>query len=508
VRENLTRAANNDKDDKGAAPGMFDKIQNSDVRILYADDTDAQRYAVSRVLRNAGFQVIEASTGQEALERMTSRPDLVILDVKLPDISGLDVCRQLKSAEATARIPVLQVSATQVTTRARVEGLEGGADAYLVQPIEADELVATIHALLRVRRAEDALRESQQQYRSFFEANPLPCFAFDVSDLRILAVNAAAVNEYGYSRNEFAEMKLDQISAPEGADSFNNLLREPFCESTQICKHRKKSGAFTAVEMISAPLRLNDRDARLIIVQNVTEKLSRQAAEQRAVIQRLVLDRTLHVQEEERRRIARELHDEAGQLLTSLLVGLRTLTDSRRLTDARKQAKAMREIASSAIEELSRLARGLHSSVLDDLGLEAAVRRYTEDFTATHQVECALDLGEDCTSSLSRDAQMNIYRIVQEALTNVARHSQATRVSVSLQEHGSELLIAIEDNGSGLPATPSSADLSQHLGIESMRQRAAILGGELQLVSEPQRGLKVLVRLPVRRVPATETRTA
>src|SRR5579862_1210273 len=481
---------------------MFDRVQNRDICILYADDTDAQRYAVSRVLRNAGFQVIEANTGQQALEMMSSRPDLVILDVKLPDISGLEVCRQIKSAEATARIPVLQVSATLVTTQARVEGLEGGADAYLTQPIEADELVATIHALLRVRKAEDALWESQQQYRSFFEANPLPCLAFESSSLRILAVNAAAVNEYGYSRDEFAAMELSQIFASEDTAGLDRLLREPHLHSAsnKICKHLSKHGGLIDVEMISAPLRLNDQNARLVIVQNVTERLSRQAAEQRAVIQRLVLDRTLHIQEEERRRIARELHDEAGQLLTSLLVGLRTLSDSRRLTDAKKQAKAMREIASIAIEELSRLARGLHSSVLDDLGLDAAVRRYTEDFATMHHIECTVNVSHGDGSYLSRDAQINIYRIVQEALTNVARHSHATRVFVTVREKDSELLIEIQDNGCGLSHHQPGSDLSQHLGIESMRQRAAILGGELKLISGSRQGLNVTVRIPVRRM--------
>lgn len=488
---------------------MFDRIQNADFHILYADDTDAQRYAVSRILRNAGFQVIEAGSGQEALDMMSFRPDLVILDVKLPDISGLEVCRRLKSAEGTARTPVLQVSATQVTTQARVEGLEGGADAYLTQPIEADELVATIHALLRVRKAEDALWESQQQYRSFFEANPLPCIAFKISDLKILAVNAAAVQEYGYVRDEFAAMQLDQIFAPEETDSLSRLLRgaDGYSGTIEVCKHVTKTGDSIDVEVISAPLRLNDQNARLVIIQNVTEKLSRQAAEQQAVIQRLVLDRTLHVQEEERRRIARELHDEAGQMLTSLLVGLRTLSDSRTLAEARKQSKAMREIASSAIEELSRLARGLHSSVLDDLGLSAAVRRYTEEFAGMHQIECCLDVCGENALSLTRDAQINIYRIVQEALTNVARHSNATRVSVNFREQGSDLLITIEDNGSGLEQKESADDLSQHLGIESMRQRAAIFGGDLQLISKPQQGLKVMVRIPVQRMSAVPVAT-
>src|SRR5215469_17543339 len=90
---------------------MFDSVQKSPSRILCVDDTEAQRYAVSRILRNAGFDVLEATTGEQALEMMGSRPDLVVLDVNLPDISGLDVCRIIKSWETSARTPILQVSA-------------------------------------------------------------------------------------------------------------------------------------------------------------------------------------------------------------------------------------------------------------------------------------------------------------------------------------------------------------------------------------------------------------
>jgi len=106
--------------------------QSAQPLILYAEDTEAQRYAISRVLRRAGFEVLEASTGREALELMERRPDLVVLDVKLPDISGYEVCRQIKSTEASARVPVLHLSAALVTAQARVVGLEGGADGYLV----------------------------------------------------------------------------------------------------------------------------------------------------------------------------------------------------------------------------------------------------------------------------------------------------------------------------------------------------------------------------------------
>ena len=150
------------------SPALSGLEQQTEARILCADDTDAQRYAVSRVLRKAGFEVLEARTGREALALIASRPNLVVLDVNLPDLSGLEVCRIIKTNDQTKRTPILHVSATLVSAGARVAGLEGGADAYLVQPIEPEELIATVRALLRVRKAEEALWESQQEYRLFF----------------------------------------------------------------------------------------------------------------------------------------------------------------------------------------------------------------------------------------------------------------------------------------------------------------------------------------------------
>ena len=469
----------------------------SDETILYVDDTEAQRYAVSRVLKRAGFRVLEAATGRQALE-MAVGPDLIILDVNLPDVSGIEVCKQIKSSEASARTPVLQVSATSVNTEARVAGLEGGADAYLVQPIEPNELIATVRALLRARKAEESLWKSQLQYRLFFEANPLPCCVLDTPDLKILAVNSAAVQEYGYSREEFTTLTLLDIVSPEQSDSVLTLLPDgSFSRPLQTWKHRTKSGKQVDVEMIWAPLELNGRNARLVIVQDITEKLEREAAEKSEEIRRLLLARVLQIQEEERRRIARELHDEAGQLMTSLLVGLRSLSDVRRLADAKTQAKQLREIASDAINELGRLARGLHSSVLDDLGLETAIRRYADDFLGTHAIQVDVDFGAAPFSAFTRDEQLNLYRIIQEALTNVARHSQAKRVNIKFDCFPSEIEVTIKDDGRGL-SSPGDTNPSHHLGIEGMRQRAAMLGGTLQVISGPPGGVTVDLRIPRR----------
>jgi PAS domain S-box-containing protein len=464
--------------------------------VLYADDTEAQRYAVSRVLRRAGFEVLEAETGRQALELMSARPDLVVLDVNLPDISGLEVCKRIKSTEATARTPVLQVSATSVKTEDRVAGLEGGADAYLVQPIAPEELVATIRALLRVRRAEEQLWESQQQYRLFFESNPLACWVFDASDLRILAVNATAVEQYGYPREEFMNLTLRDIPAPEDLPSVLELLSKhavPIAPS-RIWKHRTRSGKLIQVEMIVAPLKLNGRDAGLAIVRDMTLQLEFQAVEQKEELRRLLLERVLQVQESERQRIARELHDEAGQLMTSLLVGLRSLSDARRLADAKAQAIRLREIASNAINELGRLARGLHSTILDDLGLETAIRRYTDEFSQTHGIRVDVEFGDVQLSSFANHEQLNLYRIVQEALTNVARHAHAKKVSISFETDQSGLHVTVQDDGRGF--SPGAATDSSHLGIEGMRQRATMIGGTLNVIPQAHGGVTVNLLVP------------
>lgn len=475
---------------------MLQPTEKQEGTVLYVDDAEAQRYAVSRVLRNAGFRVVEASTGQQALEMSAIGPDLIVLDVNLPDISGIAVCKQLKAEERTARIPVLQVSATLVSTEARVAGLEGGADAYLTQPIEPQELIATVRALLRVRTSEEQLWQTQLQYRAFFEANPLPCCVFDLSGLAILAVNTAAVQHYGHSREEFMTLTLRDLFIPEEQDAFLGALTQATAQthSLRSWKQRTKHGKLIDVEMIWAPLELNGKTVRLAILQDITQRLVLQAVQHQEEVRRLLLERALQVQEDERRRIARELHDEAGQLLTSLLVGLRSLNDVRRLVDAKRQAKRLREIASSAIQELGRLARGLHSSVLDELGPEAAIRRFVEEFSKTHTIHVDLEINSRDFDGFGRDDQIHLYRIVQEALTNIARHANAKYAHIRFQSSPAELEVTICDNGRGFPGGVQNS--SHRLGIEGMRQRAASLGGTLQVSSPSKGGVLVRVRIP------------
>jgi signal transduction histidine kinase len=170
--------------------------------ILNVDDTEAARYAKTRILTKAGFRVIEAANGADALEMAAAHhPLLVLLDVKLPDINGFEVCRLLKQGPSTQTVLVLQTSASYIGMEDKIRALEGGADNYLFEPIEPEELVANVKALLRLGRAEREMREMDKRKNEFLAMlahelrNPLGPIRNAVELLGFLEPNASKVQE-------------------------------------------------------------------------------------------------------------------------------------------------------------------------------------------------------------------------------------------------------------------------------------------------------------------------
>lgn len=211
-----------------------------------------------------------------------------------------------------------------------------------------------------------------------------------------------------------------------------------------------------------------------------------------------MLARTISAQENERRRIARDLHDEVGQSLTSLLVGLRNVADADSLESVRARIEPLREVVSTVLDDIKRLARGLRPSVLDDLGLVPALERLVQEFGKTHDVDVSLDIRGLSGSRLLEQHEVTIYRIVQESLTNIAKHAQATTVNVAVERLGDKLKIAIQDDGRGFVVASAKQMISDgHLGLTGMQERAALLGGWLTIQSQPGQGTQTVSELPL-----------
>ena len=206
------------------------------------------------------------------------------------------------------------------------------------------------------------------------------------------------------------------------------------------------------------------------MARDITERKQAEAArshiarlEESQAAHRLLLERVFETQEQERRRIARELHDEAGQLMASLLVGLRALDDSKTVDEAKAQSQRLRGIAAQALDEVGRLARGLHSSVLDDHGLGVALQRYVADYSTTHKIATDLTLNEPDRIDLPPAVQLAVFRIVQEALTNVASIRGPRRSAFVSRVHAKGLETTIEDNG--LASKPTRSTLTRRLTL-------------------------------------------
>ena len=327
-------------------------------------------------------------------------------------------------------------------------------------------------------------------------------------DATITSWNHGAERIYGYAAAEVIGRSIS-VLLPYGLEDDVPAIMERIRRGEKVehyeTKRQRKDGAIIDVSVTVSPIKM--RRGEIIgasaVARDISERKQAEAArvhiarlEQSEAAHRLLLERVLETQEQEGRRIARELHDEAGQLMASLLVGLRALDDSHTVDEAKAQAQRLRGIAAQAIDEVGRLARGLHSSVLDDHGLGVALQRYVGEYSKTHNIAVDLTLTEADTIDLPAALQLAVFRIVQEALTNVARHSGATAISISVARSVTGLETTVADNGSGFDADAERVNSATHLGLQSMRERAAILGGTLGVRSGTS-GTTILVHMPL-----------
>jgi signal transduction histidine kinase len=227
---------------------------------------------------------------------------------------------------------------------------------------------------------------------------------------------------------------------------------------------------------------------------DVMTKQLREKEEERSQL----LARVLAAQEDERKRIARELHDEAGQALTSMLLGLTRIEGAVSEPGAKAQAAELKATASNALDLMRDLARDLRPSTLDDLGLVAALGRYVSDYGAKHNLETDFQAASFGGTRLRPEVEIALYRITQEALTNVSRHAAATSVSVVLERRNGAAILVVEDDGVGFDSEQiSTSPPAPRLGLLGMEERAALAGGLLTIESKPSKGTAIFVQVPL-----------
>lgn len=326
-------------------------------------------------------------------------------------------------------------------------------------------------------------------FRRVFEAAPDGILVVDTRG-RIREANPQAEEMFGYDREDLMGMEVEEL-VPEGVREAHRREREAYTDDPEPrpmgvgleLTGRRRDGSEFPVEISLSPMESRGETRVIAIVRDVTER--RELRDFGAG--------TLRATEDERRRIARELHDDTAQRLASLLLRLRVGLRSAE-GEQRQLLEEMRSEIVEAAEAVRRIARGLRPPSLESAGVESAIRTRLRDALAPSDLDLELDLAP-VDHLLGQDSKLVLYRIVQEAVSNVVRHAEASRVQVELQANGAEVIVQVRDDGRGFRPPRVSGD-GQGLGLLGMRERAHSVGGRLEVESEPGSGTAVRAFLP------------
>ncbi len=400
-----------------------------------------------------------------------------------------------------ALIPVLSGEPPTRETSGGVESVVTARNvAWRNRSIGAQQKEAVGH-----KQNEASLRQGNELLRGVIEGTPDAVYVKGLDD-RYLVINPAGARLLGSSVEEIVGKDDSAFCSPETARQIIELDRRVVESGEAVTGEMTITVAGEARTFLTTRSPCRDQDGKIIglitVLRDITERqraaehLENSRAQLRALSARLQ-----SVREEERRRIAREVHDELGQLLTGLKMEVSLL--ARRLSSRDdgadhprmvERAKGINELIDSAIQTVRRIATELRPGLLDTIGLTAAIEWHAEEFKRRTGIKCHLKFSP---KSLAADQERSIaiFRIFQEILTNIARHAQATRVDVTLEERGRELILTAHDNGRGITASEFSNPKS--LGLLGMRERALLLGGEVSVRGAHGGGTTVIVRIPV-----------
>jgi len=330
-----------------------------------------------------------------------------------------------------------------------------------------------------------------ENHRALFERAPDGILVVE-ADGRIYDANAEAERMFGLERDALLAMSVDAL-VPTEARTRHGAHRKSYTEApvrrpmgVGIELHAQRSdGSTFPVEISLNQGKVDGRDCTIAFIRDVT--LRRRLRDFGAG--------ALRAAEDVRARIARDLHDDTAQQIAAHMVRLRLLEGAGTEEERSKQIRILREGLQGTSDSIRRIARGLRPPELDDAGLLAAIQAHARRLADSHQLEVTLD-GESPDHGLTQEGLLVVYRIVQEALTNVARHAGTDRARVEIRIVEGVIEVDVADEGLGYVAHPVAPD-GRGLGLLGMHERAVMVGGRLQVETRPGEGTSVRLRVPV-----------
>ncbi|MBW1936623.1 MAG: PAS domain S-box protein [Deltaproteobacteria bacterium] len=480
----------------------------SKVKILLVEDELIEAEDLNLTLDDLGFEVISiASTAEQAIKKADEAPpDLAIVDIGLKGKkSGLEAALLIRS---NLNIPVIYITA-HTDDENLEEAVLTEPDGFLLKPVDERQLKITIQIALckhgYKKELENALSLTRKRYRQLVDHMSEGIAVID-EEGTITFINDRFLEIHGYAKEEVIGRSATDFLEDDSIKKFKKELesRAKGHRNTYELAWKKKDGR--SIITLVSPEPIYDEKGRykgsIAVLTDITERrqIEKELVESRSRLRKFS-QHLQSIREEERTVIAREIHDELGQALTALKIDLSWI--SSKLDDVPQdkgkileRTKSMDNLIDETVRKIQKISSDLRPGILDDLGLVPAIEWQVEEFKRRTNIACECRADEDAINiEINPECSTALFRVTQEALTNIARHAEATRARISLRRNGSKLELKISDNGKGI--TEESVLSPESLGLMGMRERIRPFGGELKIESVPKKGTTLSIALPL-----------
>jgi PAS domain S-box-containing protein len=353
-----------------------------------------------------------------------------------------------------------------------------------------------------LRKFRDDLKQSEEKYRGLIENSSEIIYQTDKKRF-FVGMNKTMLDKLGFQSEELMGMKMENIVPVNEREKVIDHIRKVIEKGSDSIETMflSKQGKIIYVEINANAM--YDAENRCIetraFVRDITEKKKGEAAEKHEKELQLLASHIISIQEKERRRISRELHDETGQALTAMKINIEMIEKNipGSSTNIRKRLAETKQLVTHTLQEMRSLAFDLRPSLLDHFGALAAIREYSKNYSERTNINVQVR-GENIVERFSPEIDILLYRCVQEALNNVTKHSEATNVIIEIVQEEQEIHMRIKDNGKGF-------DTKEHLdgningsgiGLFGMKERVALLNGSLRIHSEENKGSELEILVP------------
>ena len=361
------------------------------------------------------------------------------------------------------------------------------------------KIVSVLRDITERKKAEAALKDSEEKFKILFESAP---DAYYLSNLEgtFIDGNKAAEKLFGYKKNELIGnnfLKMNILDKDEISRMVKLLVLNSRGMSTGtdefILKRKDNRKVFT--EILTHPVKIKDKNLVLGIARDITRR--KKAEEEAEASGKKLRDLARHLQsvrEQERTNIAREMHDELGQLTTALKMDIVRMKNQMSEEPLIKELQAMSDLTDVTIKTIKRMSSDLRPGILDDLGLLPALEWYLNEYQTRTGIQCSLDITPR-NIDLDPERTTAVYRILQETFTNVARHARASRVTANLKKEKNILKLRISDNGIGI--TQEEISNTQSFGLIGIQERAEVFGGNVKITGKKGKGTTLVATIPL-----------